>query len=49
MRQLRKSMPLGSDNLAWHEHYVKAHNKTLTPESAHLAMWYLLLHLMHNT
>ena len=37
--------PLGGDNLGWHKHYAEVHNKTQTFDSAHLAMWYLLLHL----
>lgn len=44
-----KAYPLGSDNYGWHLHYVKVFNKTQTEDSARLAMWYLFLHLMHNT
>jgi hypothetical protein len=44
LRRLSK-YPLGGDNLGWHKHYAQVHNKTQTFDSAHLAMWYLLLHL----
>lgn len=46
-RELKRlsKYPLGGDNLGWHKHYAQVHNKTQTFDSAHLAMWYLLLHL----
>jgi hypothetical protein len=45
---MRRSYPLGSDNLGWSLHYQKLYNQTLRESAAHLAMWYLLLHYMHN-
>lgn len=46
-RELKRlsKYPMGSDNFGWHKHYAQVHNKTQTFDSAHLAMWYLLLHL----
>jgi len=44
LKQLSK-YPLGSDNLGWHKHYAEVFNKTERPDAAHLAIWYLLLHL----
>jgi len=39
------NLPLGSDNYGWHKHYAEVFNKTGRSDAAHLAMWYLLLHL----
>ena len=44
LRRLSK-YPLGSDNLGWHKYYAERFNKTGRPDCAHLAIWYLLLHL----
>lgn len=46
-RELKRlsKYPLGSDNLGWHKHYAEVFNKTERPDAAHLAIWYLLLHL----
>ena len=43
-----KRYPVGSDNLGWSRHYQKLYNQTLRESAAHLAIWYLLLHHMHN-
>jgi hypothetical protein len=46
-RELKRlsKYPLGSDRLGWYKHYAERFNKTQHPDAAHLAMWYLLLHL----
>lgn len=46
-RELKRlsRFPLGGDNYGWYKHYAEVHNKTQTFDSAHLAMWYLLVHL----
>lgn len=44
LRRLSR-FPLGGDNYGWYKHYAEVHNKTQTFNSAHLAMWYLLVHL----
>ena len=41
--------PVGSDNYGWFLHYADRHSKTGHPDAEHLAIWYLLLHHMHNT
>lgn len=43
-----RRLPVGSDNFGWSQHYQKVFNKTLRPQAEHLAIWYLLLHHMHN-
>ena len=45
MKTYKKGYPLGADRYGWHRYYVSQFNKTLSPESAHMACWYLLLHL----
>lgn len=42
MRRLKASP---TTRLGWHEYYAARFNKTLDPQAAHLAMWYLFLHL----
>jgi hypothetical protein len=41
----RAKAPAINTRLGWHEYYVARYNKTLDPQAAHLAMWYLFLHL----
>lgn len=43
-----KQLPTGSDRLGWHKHYAQLFNRTGRETAAHLAMWYLLLHLSHE-
>lgn len=31
--------------MGWHKHYAKKFNKTQHKDTAHLALWYLILHL----
>lgn len=46
-RELKRlsKYPAGSDNFGWHKYYAERFNKTGRPDCAHLAIWYLLLHL----
>lgn len=46
-RELKRlgKYPLGSDRYGWYKHYAEVFNKTERPDAAHLAIWYLLLHL----
>lgn len=34
-----------NDRLSWHRFYAARFDKTGSPRSEHLAVWYLLLHL----
>jgi hypothetical protein len=38
-----KSKPV--TRMGWHKHYAGRFNKTQHQDAAHLAIWYLLLHL----
>ena len=43
MKRMRKATPV--NRLGWHKFYAARFNKMQRPDAAHLAMWYLFLHL----
>lgn len=43
MRLRIRSYP--ATRIGWHKHYADRFNKTGSQQAAHLADWYLLLHL----
>ncbi len=36
-------------NIGWHDYYVRRFNQRQHPDAAHLAMFFLLLHLRDDT
>jgi hypothetical protein len=50
IRELKRlsKFPLGDDCYGWHKYYVEVFNKTGRSQAEHLAVWYLLLHFMHE-
>lgn len=40
-----KSKNIPSTRLGWSEHFATSYNKNGSPHTAHMALWYFLLHL----
>ena len=44
-RKQRKYSGAPVTRLGWHEYYANKFNKSLQPDTEHLAIWYQFLHL----